>query len=420
MSSYLRKTPSQGCAGTLNVSMYGTQDATSNWEFKSATHLMENGFLRGKSSPCVFWNPHTGVRCVVHGDDFTFAGKDEELEKCTTMMNTEYDIKVRAKLGPDKTDDKEVTILNRCVSWTKNGIIYEADPRHVEILVNELGLHEAKPSSTPGTKMVLKESDDDPHLDQSKATKFRQLIARCNFLCQDRPDIQYACKEAARGMANPKQSDWVKMLKIAKYLKGKPRYAITFKTQRDVYCINGFGDSDFAGEVDTRKSTSGGMTCLGDHVIKTWSSTQSVIALSTGEAELYALNKVAAQSLGLQSLLNDLGIDIDVRLHTDATTGRAIATRRGLGKVRHIAVNELWLQEQVAKNHVSILKIKNKFNLADLLTKYLSLNEIEHIVEFMQHAFMSGRSAVAPELAVMEESMVGSRNLNHELYGVVV
>ena len=66
---------------------------------------MENGFIRGKSSPCVFWHPQTGVKCVVHGDDFTFAGSDEELAKCSTMMSDEYDIKVRGKLGPDKADD---------------------------------------------------------------------------------------------------------------------------------------------------------------------------------------------------------------------------------------------------------------------------------------------------------------------------
>ena len=86
------------------------------------------------------------------------------------------------------------------------------------------------------------------------------------------------------------------------------------------------------------------MTCIADHLVKSWSSTQSVIALSTGGAELYALNKSAAQSIGLQSLLANISIGLEVRLHTDATAGRAIATRRGLAKVRHIAVNELWLQ----------------------------------------------------------------------------
>ena len=60
---------------------------------------------------------------------------------------------------------------------------------------------------------------------------------------------------------------------------------------------------------ETRKSTSGGMICLEDHVVKTWSSTETVIALSTGETELYALNKVAAQSVDLLSRLLDMGID---------------------------------------------------------------------------------------------------------------
>lgn len=160
---------------------------------------------------------------------------------------------------------------------------------------------------------------------------------------------------------------------------------MVLKKQREVFAINSFGDSDHAGEMDTRKSTSGGLVCVGDHVIKAWSSTQSVIALSSGEAELYALNKAAAQAMGIQSLLNDLGVNLGIGLHTDATTGRAMATRRGLGKVRHIAVNELWLQEKVAKRQLTILKIKNNFNVADSFTKYLSKDEISQIVDFMQH-----------------------------------
>ena len=86
---------------------------------------------------------------------------------------------------------------------------------------------------------------------------------------------------------------------------------------------------------------------------------------------------------------------------TDATTGRATAARRGLCKIKHIAVNELWLQEKIANGQLTILKIKNKFNLADILTKYLSKDEISQAVDFMQHQFMDGRSAAAPELAMV-------------------
>ena len=77
--------------------MYGNQDAAANWEHKHAK--------RDKSSPCVFWSPETGVRCVVHGDDFTVAGRDGELAKCTKMQQRKCDATVRGKLDPDAKDN---------------------------------------------------------------------------------------------------------------------------------------------------------------------------------------------------------------------------------------------------------------------------------------------------------------------------
>ena len=317
------------------------------------------------------------------------------------MMKAEYEVKVRGLLGPDKDDDKSITILNRCVEWTPQGIRYEADPRHVEILISQLDLANAKAVTTPGVKGALIPEEEDSHLDPSSATQFRQFIARCNFLCHDRVDIQYAVKEAAKGMANPKKSDHMKLVRIVKYLKGRPRYVMVFRPQRDVDGINGYSDSDFAGDVVSRKSTSGGTVMVGDHMVKSWSTSQSVIALSTGEAELYGLNKCGASALGLQSLLEDFGISLDIRLHTDATTGKAIATRRGLGKVRHIAVNELWLQDQVATKKVVINKLKNKFNVADILTKHLAKYDVDQIVDYLQHEFSEGRNSDAPELSLL-------------------
>ena len=140
--------------------------------------------------------------------------------------------------------------------------------------------------------------------------------------------------------------------------------------------------------------------CLGDHAIKTWSSTQSVIALSTGEAEMYAINKTAASGMGGNSILHDLGVNLDLRVFTDATTGKSLVTRRGLGKVRHIAVNELWLQSHVQAKSVTIVKIKNKFNPSDILTKHLTRAEIQMIMEHMEHRYEEGRAKAAPKLAV--------------------
>ena len=84
-----------GMCGRLNVSMYGTRDAAANWEDQYANHLIANGFIQGKSSPCVFHNPIRKDRCVVHGDDFTFLECNTELDFCTKMMQDQYEVKVR-------------------------------------------------------------------------------------------------------------------------------------------------------------------------------------------------------------------------------------------------------------------------------------------------------------------------------------
>lgn len=278
----------EGMCGKLNRSTYGNRDAASDWEDKYSLHLVSMGVTRGKESPCACFHPHKGIRCAVHGDDFTFLGNDTELQWCTEMMKAEYELEVRGLLGPDKKDEKTMTILYRCIEWKQDEIWYEADPRLAEILRRELGLKDKRPVATPGINTTVKEGEEDPHLDQEASTKYCQLITRCNFIAQDRPDVQYAVKEAARGMTSPKRSDREKLLRIGKNLLGTPRYVITFPAQKDVCTINAYGDHDFAGDSTTRKNTSGGLACLGDHVVKSWSSLQSSIALSGGEAELYA------------------------------------------------------------------------------------------------------------------------------------
>ena len=100
-----------------------------------------------------------------------------------------------------------------------------------------------------------------------------------------------------------------------------------------------------------RKSTSGGVIRLGDHCIKMWSSTQKSVALSSGEAEYYALVKDVSIAMGVCSMLSDFGITIDRRLFlsTDSSAAKGICDRRGLGKVRHIDVNMLWIQDRVQR-----------------------------------------------------------------------
>ena len=121
-------------------------------------------------------------------------------------MEDEYEIKVRGKLGPDVGDDKQIRILNRCLHWRKDGLAYEADPRHAEIAIKEMQLGDCKEVATPGTKADPVDEADDPLLVQPWASKYRQVAARLNFLHQDKCDIQYATKEVMRHMSLPRES----------------------------------------------------------------------------------------------------------------------------------------------------------------------------------------------------------------------
>ena len=88
--------------------------------------------------------------------------------------------------------------------------------------------------------------------------------------------------------------------------------------------INAYADSDYAGCIKTRKSTSGGAINIGSHCIKSWSSTQAVIALSSGEAEHYGLVKAASQSIGIKNMLSDMNINMDINVHTDSSTAKTV------------------------------------------------------------------------------------------------
>ena len=109
----------------------------------------------------------------------------------------------------------------------------------------------------------------------------------------------------------------------------------------------------------------------GSHCVKHWATTQSTLSLSSGESELHGITKGVQNALGFQSMCNDLGIRRGLRVHSDGTAALGIARRRGLGKLRHIDVEDLWAQQKVRTKVVDLLKVDGKSNPADIFTKYV-------------------------------------------------
>ena len=145
--------------GRLNFSMYGTRSAATNWQAHYTKVLVQNGFVVGIANNCTFYNEQKQIYCMVHGDDFISTGSDESLKWMEQMLSKDFKIKTN-KIGPEKTDEKELKVLNRILRYTESGIEMEADLRHAEIIVQQLGLENAKPLSIPSADEVKRPDDE--------------------------------------------------------------------------------------------------------------------------------------------------------------------------------------------------------------------------------------------------------------------
>ena len=241
------------------------------------------------------------------------------------------------------------------------------------------------------------EEEKEP-LEARQAREYRALAARANYLAADRADIQYAVKEICRGMANPTRGDWRKLKRLGRFLLGKPRVVISYKYQGEDAPLVGFSDSDWAGCKRTARSTSGGVIMKGDHVLKSWSSTQKAITLSSGEAELIAAVKTCTEVIGITQLARDWGEEWQGEILVDSSAAIGIVHRKGNGKLRHVRVGMLWIQEQVEEGEIKVKKVKGDDNPADLFTKNLAEAKVAKFMDMIGELYVEGRAEAGLKL----------------------
>ena len=142
---------------------------------------------------------------------------------------------------------------------------------------------------------------------------------------------------------------------------------------------------------------------VGSHCLRTWSSTQASVTLSSGEAEYYGLVKAAGAGLGHQSLMLDLGLQLPVRVWTDSSAALGIASRSGLGKLRHLETHTLWVQEKVRTGAIEVRKVWGEVNPADLFTKHLpSREKVHQLLGLFGCEYREGRASAAPLLRPLD------------------
>ena len=186
--------------------------------------------------------------------------------------------------------------------------------------------------------------------------------------------------------------------RLARYLAGKPRLVLHFGWQRTTGVLSIYSDSDWAGCLRTRRSTTGGALMRGAHVLKTWATTQPTIALSSAEAELIAAVRGAAEGLSALTICADFGHECRLRVHLDSSAAIGVTKRRGVGKIRHLDTRLLWIQERVQAGDLEVVKVAGSENPADLMTKHLSDEALSGCLARLGCWPREGRAASAPKV----------------------
>ena len=369
----------QGKLWLLKKALYGLRISPRVFQQWLTKELRGMGFNPTRACPMTFWRDTDGAAMVAHADNLRLTASDETTDELKLEFANRMKIRWENVLTPEWS-----AYLGS--SWRRpadDEIQVKPEHRHFQKLFETVQLERAKavPSPAWSPQEEKKEARD---LDAEHATAFRsgtgimQWIAHATV--RPRPDLQYTTKELARALSRPTTRDWARLRKVARYCVGTQEAKMIYKYNDKLpLIIVGYSDASYA-ELPERKSTTGFVIFLQDVAITMGSRTQSIIALSTAEAELLALNTTAAEALFVQNLLRDMGHeDVPIELLTDSSAALGIVSREGAGRVKHIHVRHLWLQQMLREGKLKISKCSTEENLADLLTKHLSVTRMRKL-----------------------------------------
>ena len=367
----------------LNKAIYGLRSSPHAWQKHLAETLQQLGMERLASEPNVFKTTAGNAFVLCYVDDLLFLGEPTVVDKLFT------DIQQHLLLRPtgDLTVGNTIDFLGRNI--TNNGDYYEVSlsDKYTTDLLQEAGLANSKAAPAPGTKVSNTDLEQPLNTEEHKA--YRRAVGKLQWMTYTRPDISYATKELARSLTEPTTADQQKLKHLLRYIRGTQHYKFyirpTVKTSDITPDVDVYVDSDWAGCATTRKSTSGFVIKFMGAAIHFGSRTQSTIALSSAEAELYAINTGATEALHIRSFLTEAlnKKKVNVRIHTDSSSGKSIATRIGSSKkAKHIELKHLFLQQLVLNDVVRIIKINTLVNPADIFTKYVATETLlRHLTE---------------------------------------
>ena len=222
-----------------------------------------------------------------------------------------------------------------------------------------------------------------------------------------------ACSQGvSKKHGGPTNGDWLRRKRLGRYLEGIPRLQQRYDWQQPQTTMKIHSDVDWVGCRETRKSTTGGCVTVGKHMLRGWGKTLALIALSSGESEIYWTLKGAAETSGLRAMTRDLGWRLKGEVWSDANAAIGIIHRNGLGKTRHVETGLLWIQQIAAQLRLKLSKVFGRDNPADLYTKHLETRTMHHHLKKLEYCEAIGGAVEAPELHVISKSLAEYHNGN--------
>ena len=334
----------------LKHSLYGLKQTPRCWNM-TLDHLLKNmGFEQTKSDPCLYISSE-GELCIiaVYVDDILLATKSKKrMKDVKSKLSAQFEVK---DLG-----DLQYLLGVSIIQNRSEKSVWNGQPGYTLNILEKFGLKDAKPVATPvcvGSKLV-KTTESDKLVDENL---YQSAVGSVQYLStMTRPDITLAVSNVAKYCSKPTKEHWTAVKRIVRYCKGTHNFGLLYKKSNSNSC-EGFSDSDWASDVNDRKSSSGYIFQVGGTAISQRSRKQSCVALSTTEAEYITLSQVVQEAIWLRQLYTDLlGEPPEpIIVYEDNQADICLSKNpQSHGRSKHIEIKYHFIREQINKKTIEL------------------------------------------------------------------
>ena len=353
----------------LTKSLYGLKQAPLEWFKDISEKLIDYGLVASFHDPCLFQND--GIIVVVYVDDV--------LISTDTKSHAEHFYKHLQKSYSLKELEEANYLLGISIKKLPNGDVQLHQKAYINKMLEDFHMDKAKYSSTP-VQVGIKYQKEEGELPK---VPYRELVGSLMYLMlSTRPDIAYAVSMLSRFLNCYSNEHWIAAKQVLRYLAGTQDVALHYSADScPSHTITAFTDTDWGGDVNTRKSTEGYCIMVNQCTISWRSALQKSIALSSAEAEYMGLSQSIKEILWIKGLLQDLKEDDGAQLLCDNQSAIHIASNPsdGKGRTKHVDIRYHFCKNAIANGEVSVDYVPTKSNAADIFTKALGKQAFLHL-----------------------------------------